>query len=80
MLTNTRTSSVQVELVLGPATETLQKLIDDGEAGTFDMAFIDAGPFCPCCRCPFAAGAPLLLVPLLLLVSHCTNLLRCHLR
>lgn len=34
--------SNKIELVLGPATETLQKLIDKGETGTFDFAFIDA--------------------------------------
>src|SRR3990167_5986748 len=32
----------KIELHLAPAVETLQKLIDDGEANTFDFAFIDA--------------------------------------
>jgi len=32
----------KIELVLAPATETLQKRIDGGEEGTFDFAFIDA--------------------------------------
>eukprot|EP00088_Acartia_fossae_P006175 TRINITY_DN12832_c0_g1_i1.p1 TRINITY_DN12832_c0_g1~~TRINITY_DN12832_c0_g1_i1.p1 ORF type:complete len:230 (-),score=53.29 TRINITY_DN12832_c0_g1_i1:88-777(-) len=31
-----------VELVLAPATETLQKKLDSGEEGTYDFAFIDA--------------------------------------
>mmetsp|Transcript_20462 Transcript_20462/g.65511 ORF Transcript_20462/g.65511 Transcript_20462/m.65511 type:complete len:296 (-) Transcript_20462:44-931(-) len=31
-----------VDLRLGPATESLQKMVDAGEAGTFDFAFIDA--------------------------------------
>lgn len=32
----------KIELRLGPATETLQGLIEKGAAGSFDMAFIDA--------------------------------------
>ena len=32
----------QVHLKIAPATETLQKLVDNNEAGTFDFAFIDA--------------------------------------
>lgn len=32
----------KIKLVLGPAADHLQKLIDDGESGTFDFAFIDA--------------------------------------
>ena len=32
----------QVQLKIAPATETLQKLVDNNEAGTFDFAFIDA--------------------------------------
>jgi len=32
----------KVELVLAPATQTLQQRIDGGEEGTFDFAFIDA--------------------------------------
>ena len=34
--------SPQVHLKIAPATETLQKLVDNNEAGTFDFAFIDA--------------------------------------
>lgn len=32
----------KIELKLGPAQESLQQLIDDGQSGTFDFAFIDA--------------------------------------
>ena len=32
----------KIDLRVGPATETLQKLVDEGDTETFDMAFIDA--------------------------------------
>lgn len=32
----------KIELILGPATDTLQALIDKGEVNSFDFAFIDA--------------------------------------
>lgn len=32
----------RIELVLAPAAETLQRRLDDGEAGAYDFAFIDA--------------------------------------
>lgn len=32
----------KIQLHLAPATQTLQKFIDNGESGTFDFAFIDA--------------------------------------
>ncbi|XP_023342535.1 probable caffeoyl-CoA O-methyltransferase 1 isoform X2 [Eurytemora carolleeae] len=32
----------KIELVLAPATETLEKTLDNGEKGSFDFAFIDA--------------------------------------
>ncbi len=32
----------QIELRLGPAVETLESLVGDGRAGSFDLAFIDA--------------------------------------
>ena len=31
----------KIELILGPAIESCQRLIDEGHAGTFDFAFID---------------------------------------
>jgi caffeoyl-CoA O-methyltransferase len=34
--------AARIELVLGPARETLQQRIDEGEQGSFDFAFIDA--------------------------------------
>src|SRR5690349_7051084 len=34
--------AARIELVLGPALETLQQRIDEGEQGSFDFAFIDA--------------------------------------
>ena len=33
---------MQVRLVLAPATETLGGLVEAGQGGTFDFAFIDA--------------------------------------
>jgi predicted O-methyltransferase YrrM len=32
----------KIQLVLGPAADYLQKLIDNGESGTYDFAFVDA--------------------------------------
>ena len=32
----------KIELIIGPAVESAQRLIDEGQAGTFDFAFIDA--------------------------------------
>ena len=32
----------KIQLILGPAEKTLVKLIQNGESGSFDMAFIDA--------------------------------------
>ena len=32
----------KIQFELGPATETLERLIDQGQAGTYDFAFIDA--------------------------------------
>jgi len=32
----------KIEFIQAPAVETMQKLLDNGEAGTFDFAFIDA--------------------------------------
>ena len=34
--------SDRIELVVGPASETLQRLVDEGQKDTFDFAFIDA--------------------------------------
>lgn len=34
--------SHKIDLRIGPASESLQQLIDNGESGTFDLAFIDA--------------------------------------
>ncbi len=32
----------KINLMLGPATDTLRRLIDEGEAGSYDFAFVDA--------------------------------------
>lgn len=32
----------KIDLIIAPATETLQKLIEQGESGTYDFAFVDA--------------------------------------
>lgn len=34
--------SEKIKLHIGPAVDTLQRFIDEGQAGTFDFAFIDA--------------------------------------
>lgn len=32
----------KIELIIQPATQTLQELVDKGQSGTFDVAYIDA--------------------------------------